>query len=224
MVGRAYQAIRELITVGNLAPGSRVVERDLARRLGMSPTPIRAALHRLEQQGYLVTTGTGPIPRVQVAPLLRADMVELFFLIGDLEGWAAVQCAERPRAVRVEAADRLAAINQALAVLSRHDPSDLAGSHRLDADWHQVIIAAGAGPRLKGLLATIKPQADRYFRLYVAALTDLIGVSVTEHAEVEAAIRRGDGPAARVALMKNWNNGGDRLGQVIDARGELGSW
>jgi DNA-binding GntR family transcriptional regulator len=219
-VVRAYEAIRDLITAGHLAPGSRVVERDLARRLGMSPTPVRAALHRLDQQGYLVTTAGGRAPRVVVAPLRRADMAELYFLIGDLEGWAALRSAELPRPQRHRLVDALAEINLSLGALAGSRSLDVGRSHDLDAEWHRAIVAAGAGPRLLSLLATLKPQADRYDRMYVASLGDSVAVSVAEHRAVERAISRGDGEGAREAMMTHWNNSAERLGRVIDARGE----
>lgn len=223
-MGQAYEAIRDLITAGQLAPGSRVVERELARRLGMSPTPVRAALHRLGQQGYLLTVAAGRIPRLLVAPLRRADMAELYFLIGDLEGWAALRCAEAPRTERVAVAERIGGLNRALAALAGTHPLDLRRSHDLDAEWHRTIVLTGAGPRLTALLATLQPQADRYHRIYVASLGDSVAVSAAEHAAVERAIRRGDTAGARAALMTNWTNSAERLGRVIDARGELGAW
>ena len=221
-MAQAYESIRDLITAGHLGPGSLVVERDLARRLGMSPTPVRAALHRLDQQGYLVTSSRTRVPRVVVAPLRRADMAELYFLIGDLEGWAARACAELRRAERHRVAEAIATVNRALGDLTGARPIDVGKSHDLDALWHRTIVEAGGGPRLLALLATLKPQADRYDRMYVTSLGDTIALSVEEHRAVERAIRRGDGDGSREAMMTNWNNSAERLGRVIDARGETG--
>ena len=50
----AYRKLRELIVHGRLGPGTRVVEADIARRLEISRTPVRSALHRLQQEGYVV--------------------------------------------------------------------------------------------------------------------------------------------------------------------------
>ena len=85
-----FSRVRELIVRGKLAPGSRVVEADLAERLGVSRTPIRAALHRLKQEGYiLVATGSGSKARLSVAPLTQDDARELYQIVGHLEGLAA---------------------------------------------------------------------------------------------------------------------------------------
>lgn len=224
LVDRAYQTIRDLITTGGLPPGSRVGERELARRLAMSPTPVRAALHRLGQQGYFDSIGAGRSTRIAVAPLRRADMEELYFLIGDLEGWAAFRAAQAPRAERLAITGRLAAINRELATMVTGPSDDPVRNHELDAEWHWVIVTAGGGPRLTGLLRSLKPQADRYDRLYVAHLGREVALSVAEHQAVERAIRRGDSDAARAAMMRNWTISAIRLGAVIDARGEMGAW
>src|ERR1700716_1446204 len=54
---QAYTAIREAITAGRLVPGTKVTERDLAKQLGVSPTPVREALRRLEQEQLVIRSG-----------------------------------------------------------------------------------------------------------------------------------------------------------------------
>ncbi|MFB6240160.1 MAG: GntR family transcriptional regulator, partial [Gemmatimonadota bacterium] len=51
--GETYTRLRELIVRGQLAPGSRIIETDVAERLGVSRTPVRSALQRLEQEGFI---------------------------------------------------------------------------------------------------------------------------------------------------------------------------
>ena len=77
-IARAYQQLRELIVWGRLAPGSRVIESDIAERLGVSRTPVRSALHRLQQEGYIVGVGRGSEQRLTVAPLTQDDARDLF--------------------------------------------------------------------------------------------------------------------------------------------------
>jgi DNA-binding GntR family transcriptional regulator len=94
----------------------------------------------------------------------------------------------------------------------------------IDQQFHQAYVNAGGGPRLRALHAAVKPQTERYIRLYVSALVDEIDKSVAEHARVLDAIREGDGPAAESAVEQNWQNAVDRLCSVIDSLGERGSW
>jgi len=86
-----FRRLRELIVHGKLAPGSRVIEADLADRLRVSRTPIRAARHRLQQEGYIVVTSiAGSKERLSVAPLTKEDARELYWIVGHLEGSALV--------------------------------------------------------------------------------------------------------------------------------------
>src|SRR5205085_315994 len=78
---------------GRLAPGSRVIESDIAERLGVSRTPVRSALHRLQQEGYIVGVGRGSEQRLTVAPLTQDDARDLFAIIGAIEGLAAQHAA-----------------------------------------------------------------------------------------------------------------------------------
>ena len=85
-VTRAFTELRELIVRGHLPPGSWIAEAHVAERLGLSRTPVRAALQRLHQEGYVVThrgTGRG---RVLIAPLTREDARELYAIVGTPRG------------------------------------------------------------------------------------------------------------------------------------------
>src|SRR5574341_2287464 len=84
-VAQAYGRRHELIVRGRLAPGARITESDAAGRLGVSRTPIRAALQRLQQEGYVVVSNAGRRARPVVAPLTREDATELFHIVGEIE-------------------------------------------------------------------------------------------------------------------------------------------
>ena len=96
-----YQQLRERIVRGRLAPGSRLVEREVAARLGVSRTPVRAALERLRQEGYIVATGSALLARATVAPLTNDDAREIHMIVAQIEGLAAREAAGKPKAVRM---------------------------------------------------------------------------------------------------------------------------
>jgi DNA-binding FadR family transcriptional regulator len=77
---------------------------------------------------------------------------------------------------------------------------------------------------LLALHDAIKPQAERYARLYVTALTDELGLSVAEHEVIVQAIRDGDEDGAQRAIQTNWRNAAKRIGTVIGEWGETGGW
>ncbi|HEX7304654.1 GntR family transcriptional regulator [Lentzea sp.] len=72
LAGRAYRSVQDAITAGELAPGEKITERGLAERLSMSPTPVREAIRRLEQDGLIKRIG----PRTVVVADIGATAVE----------------------------------------------------------------------------------------------------------------------------------------------------
>ncbi|MEE3100424.1 MAG: GntR family transcriptional regulator [Pseudomonadota bacterium] len=111
---RAVLGIRELIHAGAVAPGERLSELDMAERLGLSRTPVRAALARLEQEGLLVPLANGGYAAREFS---ESDVRDAIELRGVLEGTAARRAAERgaPAAGLAAAREALARIDAILA-------------------------------------------------------------------------------------------------------------
>ena len=95
---QVYARLRDLIVQGLLAPGSRIVETEIAGRLGVSRTPVREALQRLQQEGYVMGAPGAQQSRLTVAPLTRDDVYELLNIVGALEGLGARGAAQIGRA------------------------------------------------------------------------------------------------------------------------------
>jgi DNA-binding GntR family transcriptional regulator len=219
-----YNALRELIVRGQLAPGSRIVETDVALKLRVSRTPVRGALQRLQQEGYIIDAPALLQSRPTVAPMTREDALELFSIVAEIEGLAARCAAALSDVSRTKLVAGLTAINTKLARASsaRQPKHDLL--YELDEAFHRSYVAAAAGPRLRALHDVVKPQAERYERLYVSLLSRGIAMSVTEHNAIIRAIRSGDADAAQRAVQANWRNAAERLGKVIATVGERGQW
>jgi DNA-binding GntR family transcriptional regulator len=223
-VNTAYDRLRELIVTGRLAPGSRIIEVDVADRMGVSRTPARAALHRLQQEGYIISSGRGKQQRLSVAALTKEDARELFEIVGEIEGLGARRSALLQNSARTQVVRELSTINRRLskaAAPARPNHKDI---FDLDQEFHRCYVEAGAGPRLLALHSSIKPQSERYVRLYISALVDEIGTSVREHDEIIRAIRTGDADLAQSAVETNWRNAAERLSRVIESMGERGAW
>lgn len=218
-----YEELRGLIVRGAMAPGTRVVETDVAERLGVSRTPVRAAIQQLEHEGYIITSGSGR-SRSTVAPLTRQDSRELFYIIGEVEGLAARWAAQLDAPARETVVASLREVNGRLAAATEPARPDQDLIFTLDGMFHRTYVEAGAGPRLLALHDAIKPQADRYTRVYINALVDEIPTSVDEHDRIVHAVATGQADEAQAATQTNWRNAARRLAQVIDRRGERGSW
>jgi DNA-binding GntR family transcriptional regulator len=223
-ISTTYAKLRELIVLGRLAPGTRIIEADIAARLGVSRTPVRSALHRLQQEGYVNELEGGRRARLMVTPLTRHDATELLFLMGQLDGLAGVEAARLPAPERHRLADEMTEINQRLADLKHAERPDPNAFHDLDKAFHDAYVEAAAGPRLRALRTSIRPQTDRYVRVYVSALAGEIGISVEEHERIIRAIAAGEVSSAQQTIEDNWRNAADRLGSVIETLGERGSW
>lgn len=118
----AYSSILEAIDVGVYRPGDRLVESDLAERFGMSRTPIREALQRLETQSLLTRDGRSLI----VASLDHNQMAELYVVRTELEGLAARLAARHATEEEVQVLQDMVDDDRALL----DDPSALARANR----------------------------------------------------------------------------------------------
>lgn len=220
----AYQKLREMIVAGQLPAGSWLIEADLAQHLGLSRTPIRAALQALQKEGYVRSSGNGSKSRMSIAPLTKEDAQELYAIIGHLEGLAARLTARLPDAERLRLVQELTRRNDEIARQSRQQRPDSRIIFESDLRFHRAVVEAGAGPRLLELHATVQPQAERYWRLYAGAILDKLNETLEEHASIIHAISKRDASAAEAGLQINWSNGAVRLAEVIQARGETGTW
>jgi DNA-binding GntR family transcriptional regulator len=223
-IAHAYAELREMIVHGRLAPGMRVIENDIAERLGVSRTPARSALHRLEQEGYIVSAGWDNERRLMVAPMTEDDARELYQIIGSVEGLAARLAAKRPTKTRAPLASRLRRLNDDFGAVSRAARPDPERHLEIDTAFHRAYVEFGAGPRLLALHDAIKPQSERYNRLYAATLTTMTARSVIEHEAIVEAIETGRAARAEAAVQRNWANAADRLSTVIASFNERGLW
>lgn len=224
LASEAYRQLRDLIVTGGLAPGAPIIEARAAARLGLSRTPLRAALQRLQQQGYVVTVTTEKYSRAIVAPLTADDMKELFYIMGALEGVAAARAATLDRATRLALGDELEETNAELLRASEGARPDVKRAQDLHVRFHRPLAEAAAGPRLMAQIDALHPQVERYERLYTYALIGEMRTSVEEHAAIIAAIRAGKPDQAERTVQVNWRSGAERFTHEIVMHGERGIW
>jgi len=221
---QVYARLRDLIVQGSLAPGSRIVETEIASRLGVSRTPVREALQRLQQEGFVMGAPGAQQSRLTVAPLTLADVHELLDIVGSLEGLGARRAATVEASERRTLVKELRALNQEFARAGRATPMDHGKLYDADERLHRRIVEAGVGPRLLALHDAVKPQAERYIRMYISMLTGDTKSSVDEHDSMINAIDEGRDADAQKAVELNWRHASERLSKVIELAGERGSW
>jgi DNA-binding GntR family transcriptional regulator len=172
----------------------------------------------------VVASRGGTRAQLTVAPLTREDGRELFWIVGELEGVAANWVARLGAGERRRVSEELLRINRELLAASQKDPPDPSAIFDLHTRFHQSYVDACGGPRMRAMHASLKPQAERYRRLYSTALGGHISASLAEHDAIVEAISSGDPAAAEHGVQANWRNAAERLAAVIDRVGERGSW
>lgn len=120
--GDAYALILEAVDRGELAPGQRLVETDIAERLGVSRTPVREALQRLEAHGVVTREGRS----LRVATLDHSELGELYEVRRVVEGLAARLAARHAAPEEIEVLREMVEVDRALL----KDPTALALSNR----------------------------------------------------------------------------------------------
>ena len=191
---RTLAALRELILDGDLRPGARLGEVELAERLGVSRTPVREALSRLAAEGLVELA---PNRGARVVTWTVAEMEGVFDVRASLEpqltGFAVARATEDDVQVLEELARRM------LAVGSPGLDQDLDALVPLNRAFHDRLVALADHPALATALAAVihPPIVLRNFHTYDEAS---LRRSLAHHAEIVAAVRAGD-PAWAQAVM-----------------------
>lgn len=220
----AYEQIREMILKGSLAPGARIMESELAEHIDMSRTPVRSALHRLQQVGYVRALEGGKKAKLIVAPLTKEDAREIYHIVGALDGLAAWHAARLPDAKRRVLSNRMTEINDTIGELGGAQKREHQRLFDLHGEFHDVVHEVITAPRLQALHGTTKPQADRYRRIYSSGDFGQQVRSVKEHRQIIEAIAAGNPDQSLCRTQEHWMAAADRLCDIIEILGERGNW
>lgn len=210
----AHQQILAEVIDGRLVPGSTVSETALAKRLGMSRTPVHQALARLEVDGWV---DIRPRSGVVVAPLRADDLEEVYETLGALESVALVRLATRPWPVRgysdpVDEALLRAYEKCALAL----DSGDVSKWASADDAFHSLIIRSCGNRRLQTASVTVANLAHRA-RLIAAKLRPWPTSSNIGHREIVDAITNREPSRARDIAAKHRQDGLDVILPIVRA-------
>lgn len=203
---KILETIREAILKGEMKPGEKVAEPELAERFGISRTPIREAFRQLESEGYLSV-----IPRkgAVVASLSERDIEEFYAIKSILEGYAARMAAEKLNEKELE---RLENINLRLEKLTQE--GDVKTFFRVHNDFHDCFIRAAGNEKL---LALINQLMQKFNRLRMASLSlpGRMETSVSEHKKILRAFREKNGALAESLVTQTAAYGGQLLIQSL---------
>lgn len=208
---RAYRALKDLILGNQLPAGSQLLEQEAARRLGMSRTPVREAMIRLERDGVVEIR---PRHGMRVLPVSSRDMREIYEVLTALESSAAEIVARRG-ATPGEISRLRAAVADMDAALGR---DDLDGWAEADKRFHGLLVALAGNERLQQMVSQLGEQAHRA-RVLTLKLRPKPVSSIRDHARLVAAIARRDAEGARQIHHDHRTKAGEMLVGLLDRLG-----
>lgn len=184
LVESAYQALRRRILDNEWPPGTQALERDVAQALGMSRTPVREAMIRLQNDGLVEV-----IPRhgMRVLSVSPADMREIYEILAALES-AAIEAITR----RSPGASELAGLSSAAEAMARAiDADDLDAWAIADEAFHMELVTLAGNRHLKQTVTNYWDRVHRA-RMFSLRLRPKPVKSTQEHRQLIELIRAGD--------------------------------
>ena len=182
-----YFALEEEILSGKLKKGDSLTETSLSARLGVSRTPLRAALHRLAEEGLVeIAPNRGAV----VVGIGDEELVDIYKIRIRLEGLASSEAAKRI------SQDDLKKLRDSVELsefyIAKQDAEHL---KELDSEFHNIIYKA-SGNRLLCKTLTELHRNIQFYRKRSLGVAKRLEKSIAEHREILTAIERGDAEAA----------------------------
>lgn len=190
-----YKKLREAVLDGGLEPGRVASQNDLIELFGVTRSPLREALRRLQDEGLI---SSEPNRRVRVAPLTIEDLEQLYVMRLCLEGGAVRVTVPRLTADDFGEAEGLMATMDHFA--RRDDWSRLRAPHR---SFHMLLVS-GAGPQAAALMGQLFDRTERYRHAYWNSVPSYWDAGRKQHRTILDAAQAGDAEATARALAAHY--------------------
>ena len=178
-----YQDLRQAIVRGEIAAGSRLVENRIAEAMGISRTPVREAIHKLEREGLIEQRQKGGFVVVGIS---RNDIEEIFGIRSVLESYAAGLAALR------HTKGDLAGLEKKIDEFQDNlDAGRMDRLVKINTEFHQLLYALSGNSRLIRMIGTLQDQFHR-FRKIILARKSLARKSNEDHRRMLVYIRKKD--------------------------------
>jgi DNA-binding GntR family transcriptional regulator len=203
----AFAHVRDAILRGELGPGDRLPQAEIAATLHISRVPLREALRRLEERGFVTIT---PHRGAIVTPLSATDIQQMYAIRELLESASAGLAARNIDGARLKRLHDV--LRAARAALDAGDSVELASLNRR---FHLIGHEASGNKHLTRLISELAEHCQRY-RLMHSALDERAHIAMGEHEEILAAYERADPEAAAHWIRVNLANSGRALLAALD--------
>ena len=208
MRDEVYETLLGWIMNGDLLPGEKLLDTELAESLGVSRTPVREALRRLEDKGHVEASASR---WTRVADISISEAAMIYPVIGALEELA-VSLA-MPNLTDNDFAEMEQANADLKAAIQARDPEK---SSRADVRFHNVIIKKSENHHLSNILQDLKLKHRRLELIYFNGCA-LASDSVNEHDQIIAALKMRDCGKAAKLVQLNWMKTVGKLKELSSA-------
>ncbi len=202
------ETLRDAIRKGKLKPGERLMESQLAEDLGVSRTPVREAIRKLELEGYVIMM---PRRGTYVANLSIRDVNEVFEIRTSLDSLASGLAAERITDEELERLQRLL-----VAIGCYIEENDMDKIVECDTEFHDLLYQASRNSRLVGIIFNLREQLTR-FRSTSMSFPGRLKATLEEHRRIVEAIAQGDVAEARAAAEYHMEKSEQTLLESMEA-------
>lgn len=198
---KVYAHIRSFIVQGHLFPGMQLRDLQIAESMGVSRTPVREAIRRLQDEGLLIAEA-GRWTKVAPVSITTAD--DVYPMIGALERLAVGQSGPWTKKMISD----LRAANRRMTTALK--AKDAVAASAADYEFHGVIVRASGNRHLANVVKELKAHLHRLEALYFAG-SSAADISVQEHEKVIDALVAKDIETAAVAVQENWRASLERV-------------
>lgn len=205
-----FNTLREAILKGDLKPGERLMEIQLASQLGVSRTPIREAIRMLEQEGLAVTM---PRKGAEVAKMTlkgMEDVLEIRAALDELASQLACERMTEEQLLRLE--DKKVIFEKSLKL------GNVKAIAEADVSFHDVIYEATGNPKLVNMLNNLREQIYRY-RVEYLKNADNYPKLIEEHEAIYQSLVKRNKEDARQAIGEHVENQAIAVKEVIVKQG-----
>jgi DNA-binding GntR family transcriptional regulator len=205
-----YENLRQAIVRGAIAPGTRLVENQIAEAQGISRTPVREAIHKLERERFIERLAHGGF---RVLGLSRQDIVETFGIRSVLEGYAARLAALNHRSEDLHPLE--AKIDEFERLLERKQLKSLP---ELNTQFHDLLYTLSRSPRLIAMIYALRDHIYRY-RQVILKNEHQAATSNEDHRLMLRHIRRRDAERVEQLVREHILKGQEMVLQALDRDG-----
>ena len=192
-----FNSLRKAILKGELEPGERLMEKQLAEKMGVSRTPIREAIRKLELEGLVIMV---PRKGAEVAMITEQDIKDVLEVRAALESLAVKLACQRMDKQNI---NDLLSVNDAFMGAARR--KDVETVIKKDVEFHDTIYQATNNKKLIGMINNLQEQIYRFRVEYIRQMDDFTNL-MNEHEEIVTAIVEKESVKAQKVATKHIEN------------------